>query len=142
MTYKFDRYLLFGVLFGMMVTLPGMSIVELVTTGTIDLEAVGRGRRQIPTWASYLVGWICFLFFLPSLILALKYVAKGEIFSLQDGFLEIDGVSIAPDQIKSWRENWRGFCVKTDDGMLCCHPRLSKNGKKALDEFLSQVDIA
>lgn len=38
--------------------LPALSIWELITTGTIDLDAVGKGRREIPIWQLYLTSWI------------------------------------------------------------------------------------
>ena len=47
--------------------LPAESIVEFLSTGAIDLQAVGRGRPY-PVWMLYLIGWASALFLTPTVI--------------------------------------------------------------------------
>ena len=144
MKYKFDRYPLFLGMFAMTALLPAMSLFEFVTTGTIDMDAVGRGRGKIPSWILYSLSWVCFAFVsVTAFAPALMCILKGVIFEIRDGKLILDGKAIRPEMIQSFGQaGMRGTKIETTIGTFYCHPGLNTEGKAALDQFLEATQFA
>ena len=83
---------------------PILSIIELVTTGTIDFDAVGRSRKAIPRWQQYVTGWLfggflIYNFFGPILFLYFKrykiIISDTHISALDISIRKNDIVSIS-----------------------------------------------
>lgn len=65
--------------------LPISSIYEIASTGSVDFEAVGEGRRKIPRWQAYAIGWLCALFLVPNFFgpIIWLYISRFE-FSISE----------------------------------------------------------
>jgi len=75
--------------------LPGLSIIEIATTGTIDLNAVGQGRRATPVWISYLIAWPIFIYIFYTMGLPLvRHLREGYIFIISEESIDTAGHSL------------------------------------------------
>ena len=121
--------------------LPMMSIHELITTGTIDMDAVGQGRRKTPTWISYLVTWSIFLPYLWYFRPYFRYFGESEMFRLNERGIVIGGTTLSPDEVLGFRYSlFRGHVLHSTRGDFPIHPRLSEGAIEALAEAFPHVD--
>ncbi|UYV14721.1 hypothetical protein [Porphyrobacter sp. ULC335] len=126
-------------IFAVLAILPIMSLHELLTTGTIDLDAVGQGSRKTPTWISYLVGWGCFLLVLVANPFR-KYFTRPEMFRLGPQGITLSGVNLAPDEVLGFGVSpLRGFVLHSSRGDFPIHPWLIKGATRALAEAFPNV---
>ena len=120
--------------------LPAMSIHELVTTGTIDMEAVGKGWRKRPTWISYLITWSIFLPYLWYFRPYFRYFGESEMFRLNERGIVIRGTTLAPDEVLGFRYTFfRGYVLQSTRGDFSIHPRISEGAIEALAEAFPHV---
>jgi len=140
-TYKFDRFWLLAGLLLMSACVPLASIHEIITTGTIDMDAVGRGRAEIPVWILYLITWpvflyFCVLFFLP----AFGAIIRGYVFKCDGETLIVKGVAIEKLAIRSYEFTLvKGTCLSTENGGVSFHPGLSSKGNEIMEDFLQGI---
>ena len=130
-----------AIIFGFFGILPAMSLFELVTTGTIDLEAVGRGRMEIAQWKLYIVGWAVFLFFGAGYFPMLKYYREPEMFALSKEGIEIEGRLFSRDEILSIRNTWRGLRVETARQSYFFHVYAVPGASSALARMFPNFEI-
>lgn len=106
--------------------LPLMSIHEVITTGTIDFDAVGKGRGKFPMWLLYSVGWVGFFTMYWAIHPIEKYYANRVMFELDAGHITISGTRLALDEIASvrWRRFYHALELKTQDETFLVHPHL------------------
>ena len=119
--------------------LPILSNHEFATSGTIDLDALGKGRLRISTWILYSVSWLCFFYFLPFFWWWLTYVLRGHVFRLGADYLAIGHRRYDLSEIEEVRWRWNGLKVTMVDGRkLLLHPRFSHDGLEALRTKLGE----
>lgn len=120
---------------------PAISLYELFTTGTIDLDAVGKGRRAIPNWQLYAIGWIIG----PPLIwgslrVLLRYLPEREMFRLGPQGITIRGETIAPEDVHCFATSFRkGHVLRTTRGDFPLHPLMVRGAPEALASALPHV---
>lgn len=121
-------------------TLPVTSLYELITSGTIDIDAVGRGRREIPNWLTYSVGWLVGAPFIWSSLSLLRYVRAREMFRLCPQGITIHGVTLAPEEVLGFRYSFlRGHVLQSARGDFPIHPWMVKGGVEALADAFPHV---
>ena len=132
--YRIAFYLAFGAV------LPLVSLQELVTTGTIDMEAVGRGRGRFPMWALYLSGWVAFVAAVWTHRPLLRYFGDSEMFRLGQQGIAIRGVTLAPEEVLGFRYSFlRGHVLQSTRGDFPIHPWLIKGAVEALADAFPHV---
>ncbi|MEL1250469.1 hypothetical protein [Aurantiacibacter gilvus] len=138
-TFKFEAYARFAILFLIAGFLPALSIHELATTGTIDWSAVTSGRREIPHWLIYPIGWLCFLTLaMVGFVPAISAILRGYVFEIESNRIRIGGEWISRTEIGEGKWIWTGgMRLKTTHGNVHFYPRLSPGGPKAVEAFLN-----
>ena len=121
--------------------LPANSLYELITTGTIDLEAVGKGRRAIPNWQVYAIGWILGAPLIwASLRVLMRYLPEREMFRLGPQGITIRSETIAPEEVQGFATSFRrGHVLRTTRGDFPFHPLMVKGAPEALALALPHV---
>lgn len=103
------------IIFCLVSALPLLSIYELVSTGSIDMESVGAGRFQQYTWKSYLFGWVILLYMGYILLIPfIKCMIRGHIFIVSGQIIKIGKYEMSYDGIENIRR--RPFC---NDYVIC-----------------------
>ena len=117
--------------------LPAVSLIDLITTGTIDFDSVSPTRYQIPTWQLYLVGWIC-LIVIGSIGLfpSWKYALRGYVFKISQGSIILDGHTIERADVTGTQSTVRGEKVMTEKGVFLVHPNMAEHGQAAFKQFM------
>lgn len=139
-TFKMDQKISWVVpaMFLMSGILPAMSLFELLTTGTIDMDAVGRGRARIPTWILYLIAWPCFLFFWVPFAWWVRNLWQGHVFRLEGDRLIVGRRSVLSEDVAELRTHWFGCEVTLMDGKrLWFAPWFSSDGSELLSKKFS-----
>lgn len=127
---KLKNPIQFILLFAFASILPIMSILELVTTGSIDLEATGGGRAKYPMLVLYIIGWACFFFILRPCAYAARYQMRGFVFQIAPDYIKI-GSEEYPDQLVQAlqiRRNWRDAILVSDGKAIRFHPDWTAGG--------------
>jgi hypothetical protein len=119
---------------------PASSLHELITTGTIDFEAVSQTRRKIPIWFLYATAWPIFLITVWSTRSILRYVFHRDMFSLGSDGITIRGQTLSPDEVQGFRHSFlRGHVLRSRRGEFPIHPWMVKGGVEALAEALPHI---
>lgn len=119
---------------------PLSSFHELITTGTIDFEAVTNTRRKIPHWQLYATAWPIFLAGLWSIRPALRYFWQREMFRLDQHGIAIRGVTLAPEEVLGFRYSFlRGHVLQSTRGDFPIHPWMIRGAVEALAEALPHI---
>lgn len=136
---------LYGIAFllALCAILPVMSLHELITTGTIDMDAVGKGRRETPTWMAYLIGWFLFLSTLLIYRPIIRYVLDGEMFRLNQQGIVIRDTTLTPEEVLGFSPSilLRGYVLHSTRGDFSIHPRISDGAMEALAEAFPHVQL-
>lgn len=133
--------ILIALFVAMLAVLPANSLYELITTGTIDLDAVGKGRRAIPTWQVYTIGWIIGAPLIwASLRVLMRYLPEREMFRLGPQGITIRGETIAAEEVHGFATSFRkGHVLRTLRGDFPIHPLMVKGAPEALALALPHV---
>lgn len=119
---------------------PVISLHELITTGTIDMDAVGKGRRKIPSWILYLGAWSCFFIILWFFRPFFRYFGESEMFRLNEHGIVVSGTTLAPDEVIGFRYSFfRGYVLQSTRGDFSIHPRISEGAIEALAEAFPHI---
>ena len=119
---------------------PASSVHELITTGTINFEAVSQTRRKIPIWFLYATAWPTFLITVWSTRPILRYVFDREMFSLVPEGITIRGQTLSPDEVQGFRHSFlRGHVLRSTRGEFPIHPWMVKGGVEALADALPHI---
>jgi hypothetical protein len=146
-TYKFDRHLEFIIMVPVAAVTPAMSLVELLTTGTIDFDAVSPGRTSLPFWFLYLIGWPVFLaLFYTHGLPAMRYLAQGYVFRVGPNSIWVSGHEVPKSDITGYHWTSRHILrIDAGDRSYRVHPGMNSHGKafleSVLDEALSEREI-
>ena len=138
--YRFDRYWLLIaslVLFGYG---PVDSILELTTTGTIDLNRRSTGRMDFPYWLFMIISWPIFLVYCVAFLLpAIKAIANRREFAVEGATIWVENQAINREEINFVRYRFpKGHELNTDRGKFYFHPGLSAEGQEAFEAFLNR----
>ena len=120
--------------------MPVLSLYELVTTGTIDMDAVSRGRLELPMWSLYLGGWLIFVAAMWAYRPHLRYFVDSEMFRLNEHGIVVCGVQIAPEEVLGFRYSFlRGHVLQSARGDFPIHPWMIKGAVEALAEAFPHI---
>lgn len=122
--------------------LPIVSIWEVATTGTIDMDAVGKGRGSYPTWFLYLLSWICFFYAAPALILCLNFCLKFRVMTMQKNELRLGNFAIQREHVVKVRRSYSGFIIDTTHTKIRVFPWMFVDGRAAFDRWLQRLPTA
>ncbi|MEP5939071.1 MAG: hypothetical protein ABJ239_12150 [Erythrobacter sp.] len=112
----------------------------MATTGTIDTEAVGKGRVKLPTWLSYMIGWLCFTYCFWLARPIWRYWQHPEIFRINSEGIIIANTAIPIADIEGSRFSFiKGNVLQTKHGEFPIHPELASGATEALLQYCPQV---
>jgi hypothetical protein len=132
--------LIIALTLAMTAIVPVSSLHELVTTGTIDMDAVTPTRRKIPIWILYATAWPIFLMALWGTLPTFRYLIRREMFRLGPRGIVISGEALAPEEVLGFRYSvLRGHVLKSSRGDFPIHPWMVKGGVEALAEALPHI---
>ncbi|MCZ8136754.1 MAG: hypothetical protein O9266_10645 [Porphyrobacter sp.] len=140
--YRVDDLMLYGVVFklSLCAALPLLSLYELFTTGSIDMEAVGRGRLGAPMWSLYLFGWSALVATVWAHWHQLRYFGDSEMFRLGQKDIKIRVESLAPEEVLGFRYSFlRGHVLQSTRGDFPIHPWMIKGAVEALADAFPHV---
>lgn len=132
--FKMRSPIQFVLLFAFTSILPLLSIIEIVTTGSIDLNATGSGRAGHPKFLLYIAGWVCFLLVIKPVVYAARYQMHGHVFQLTPDCIEVRSTEY-PDhlvqalRIRHW---WRDAVLISDGKAVRFHPDWTAGGVDVL----------
>lgn len=147
--YKFRAFVPVAALCALSAIVPGLSIFELYTMGSIDFYRPAPGRLSLPMGFYYSLSWILFFYILKRYVLpAAQYISRGYIFRISGNRLTIHGEEILYGEITSYEFRSHGIFdwnrelrIRVQNKEFRVLPGFHPQGVQALKSFLARNSV-
>lgn len=142
--YSVENHAQILIIFFCSLIIPCTFLLEIINTGTIDVEARSPGRMNMRVYTIYIVGIASFLaLFYICLLSYIRYMLQGYIFCIIGNALILYNARINISDITSYnfRSHLNDLIIHTSDKSYRIHPAWNKNGISSIKEFLASREI-